>query len=121
MKRRASSCPNGTAGPSAALSAPTPRRCTAPPSPVATTPPIASEAKLTHKNASFIISGTPNTATKTAVVTFMRNSEFVDQVPALDFPTKHVNPHVVMLKLQVNPVEERQRLQKEIARVEGEI
>jgi valyl-tRNA synthetase len=82
---------------------------------------LSSEAKLIHRNASFAIAGEPSTATASAVTTFMRNSQFVTELPATDSPRKSVGRHVVMLTIKVDPAAERQRLAKEAQRLEGEI
>jgi valyl-tRNA synthetase len=82
---------------------------------------LSSEAKITPRNASFVISGVPNVSTTSAVTTFMRSHEFVDKLPATDFPMKSVDQHVVMLNMKVDPATERQRLVKEIARIAAEI
>jgi valyl-tRNA synthetase len=82
---------------------------------------LSSEAKVIHRNASFVISGTPSVSTRSAVTTFMRNSEFVDRLPTADFPTKPVDQHVVMLNIKVDPSAERERLAKEIALIEAQI
>jgi valyl-tRNA synthetase len=82
---------------------------------------LSSEAKVVHRNASFSISGTPNEATRSAVITFMRDSKFVDRLPATNSPTKSVDPHVVMLDIKVDPQAERERLAKEIAGLEAQI
>jgi len=82
---------------------------------------LSSEAKITPRNASFLISGTPNVSTTAAVTTFMRSHQFVDELPSTDFPMKPVVQHVVMLNMKVDPAAERERLAKEIARIEGQI
>jgi valyl-tRNA synthetase len=82
---------------------------------------LSSEAKIVHKNASFVVSGVPSTATLSAVTTFVRTFQFVDQVPATDSPFKPVDQHVVMLDIKIDPAAERERLAKEIARIEGQI
>jgi valyl-tRNA synthetase len=82
---------------------------------------LASEAKVVYRNASFVISGDPSTSTRSAVTTFMRNSEFVKGLPATDFPAKPVGQHVVMLNIKVDPAAERERVAKEIARIEAQI
>jgi valyl-tRNA synthetase len=82
---------------------------------------LASESKVVHRNASFVISGEPSTSTRSAVTTFMRNSEFVKGLPTTDFPAKPVGRHVVMLNVKVDPAAERERLAKEIARIEAQI
>ena len=82
---------------------------------------LSSEAKLTHRSSSFVISGTPNAATASAVVTFMRNHKFVDEPPATDLPMTPVYQHLVILDMKVDPAAERERLRKEIDRLEGEV
>jgi valyl-tRNA synthetase len=82
---------------------------------------LSSEAKLVHRNASFLISGNPTTSTASAVFTFMRNSQFVSPLPTTDFPRKSAGEHVIMLNVKVDPAMERVRLGKEITRLEGEI
>ncbi|HEY2336817.1 MAG TPA: valine--tRNA ligase [Burkholderiales bacterium] len=82
---------------------------------------LSSEAKVIHRNASFIVSGEPSTSTRAAVTTFMRNSQFVERLPATDSPVKLVDRHAVMLNIKVDPAAERERLSKEIARLEAQI
>jgi valyl-tRNA synthetase len=82
---------------------------------------LSSEAKVIHRQASFLISGEPSTATASAVFTFMRSSEFVAQLPPSDSPRKSAGDHVVMLSIKVDPAAERERLSKESKRLEGEI
>ena len=82
---------------------------------------LSSDAKVVHRTASFLISGPPDAATKSAVSTFMRSSEFVDRLPSTNLPAKPVDKHVVMLNIKVDPAAERERLAKEIARIEGQI
>jgi valyl-tRNA synthetase len=82
---------------------------------------LSSEAKVIHRQASFVISGEPSTATASAVSTFMRSSQFVRQLPTSDSPRKSAGDHVVMLSIKVDPAAERERLAKESKRLEGEI
>ncbi len=83
---------------------------------------LASDANVTSsRNASFLISGAPNDATRTATITFLRNSQYVDPLPKSDAPVTHVDPHSVMLKIELDPVAERERIGKEIARIEDQI
>jgi valyl-tRNA synthetase len=82
---------------------------------------LSAEAKIIHKSAAFVISGVPSTSTLSAVTTFMRTFQFVDRLPAVNAPTKSVDRHVVMLDIKIDPAAERERLAKEIARLEAQI
>ena len=83
---------------------------------------LASDSNVaSYRNAAFLISGEPNSATRTATATFFRNSQYVDRLPKADAPVTHVDPHSVMLKIELDPAAERERIGREIARLEGQI
>jgi valyl-tRNA synthetase len=82
---------------------------------------LASEAKVAHRNTPFFISGTPTVSTSAAVSTFMPRATFVPNLPQGNFPVMSVAHHGVMLDIKVDPAAERERLAKEIARIEAQI
>jgi valyl-tRNA synthetase len=45
----------------------------------------------------------------------------VEDLPAADSPVAFVGAHRIMLHVEVDPAEERARIAKEVARVEGQI
>jgi valyl-tRNA synthetase len=55
------------------------------------------------------------------VITFMPKATFVPDLPKGDSPVVSVAHHGVMLNIQVDPAAERERLAKEIARIEAQI
>jgi len=67
--------------------------------------------------------GTLSTATVTAVSSLARVSNFkpVDALPARDSPTVVVGQNRLMPYIEVDPAAERERLSKEVARLEGDI
>ncbi|MGB5081637.1 MAG: class I tRNA ligase family protein, partial [Burkholderiales bacterium] len=71
----------------------------------------------------FYITGDPSAATTTAFSALVRQSDLkiVEALPDSELPVAISGPHRVMLQVEIDPVAERARLQKEIARLEGEI
>jgi valyl-tRNA synthetase len=70
----------------------------------------------------FYMSGEISTATATASAGLLRVSELRNQdLPDADFPIAIVGQIRLMPYIEVDPAAERQRLSKEIARIEGEI
>jgi valyl-tRNA synthetase len=67
--------------------------------------------------------GTPNAATRSATAALLRASELrvVDALPAADSPVAVAGPHKIMPHIEIDPAAERDRVAKEIARLEGEI
>jgi valyl-tRNA synthetase len=82
---------------------------------------LAADSNVPYRNAPFLIAGEPNSATRTATAAFLRNSQHVAQLPKSDAPVAHADPHGVMLKVEIDPAAERERLAKEIARIEAQI
>ena len=70
----------------------------------------------------FYISGELSSATTSALTALLRVSELRNQeLPNSDSPVAVVGPYRLMPHLEVDPLAEKGRLQKEIARLEGEI
>jgi valyl-tRNA synthetase len=67
--------------------------------------------------------GQPSAATVTATVSLARVAEFrmVDELPQSDSPVAVVGPHRIMPFIEVDPAKERERLGKEVTRLQGEI
>jgi valyl-tRNA synthetase len=85
---------------------------------------LRSEAKVPPKDRiPFYIVGTPNAATRSATAALLRASELrvVDALPAADSPVAVAGPHKIMPHIEIDPAAERDRVAKEIARLEGEI
>jgi len=84
---------------------------------------LASDSNVhSYRYATFLISGEPNNATRTAAITFLRNSQFVvGQLPKSDAPVTHVDPHSVMLKIELDAAAERVRITKELANLEDQM
>ncbi len=85
---------------------------------------LRSEAKVPPKERiAFYIVGKPSEASVTASTALMRVSELrvVDQLPQSDSPVAVAGPHRLMPHIEVDPVAERERVGKEIARLQGEI
>ncbi|MBM3368509.1 MAG: valine--tRNA ligase, partial [Betaproteobacteria bacterium] len=85
---------------------------------------LRSEAKVPPKDRiPFYIVGQPSPTTVAAVVSLVRivDLRVVEELPASDSPVAIAGPHRLMPHIEVDPVAERERIGKEIARLEGEI
>ncbi|HEX9640187.1 MAG TPA: valine--tRNA ligase, partial [Candidatus Krumholzibacteria bacterium] len=85
---------------------------------------LKAEMKLTNQQrVPVYITGKPGSACLAAIEALVRPSAIhgVDELPASDSPVAVVGAHRIMLHVEVDPAEERARIAKEIARVEGEI
>ena len=85
---------------------------------------LRSEAKVPPKERiAFYIVGKPSEASVTASTALMRVSELrvVNELPQSDSPVAVVGPHRLMPHIEVDPVAERERIGKEVARLQGEI
>jgi valyl-tRNA synthetase len=84
---------------------------------------LRSEMKVPPKDKIiFYMSGNISESTATASTSLLRVSELRNQeLPNADFPIAVVESIRLMPYVEVDPAAERQRLQKEIARLEGEI
>jgi valyl-tRNA synthetase len=85
---------------------------------------LRSEAKVPPKDRiPFYIVGTPNEATLTSSAALLRVSDLriVAELPASDSPIAVAGPHRLMPHIEVDPAAERERVAKEISRLEGEI
>jgi len=84
---------------------------------------LRSEAKVPpQQRIAFYIVGRPSEATQVAASALMKVSELrvVNALPAGDSPVAVVGPHQLMPHIEVDALAERARLEKEIARLEGE-
>ena len=85
---------------------------------------LRSEMKIPPKDRiAFYVSGKPGEAALAALMPLVRISELrvVDELPASESPVAIVGPHRLMPHIEVDPAAERARLEKEIARLEGEV
>jgi valyl-tRNA synthetase len=85
---------------------------------------LRSEAKVPpQQRIAFYIVGQPTEATTTSTHALMRVSDLrvVSELPKSDSPVAVVGPHRLMSHIEVDPVAERERVAKEIARLQGEI
>ena len=85
---------------------------------------LRSEMKIPPKDrVTLFITAEPSAATATAIVSLARVSELkrVDELPAGDSPVAIAGPHRLMPYIEVDPSAERERLKKELTRLEGEI
>ncbi len=74
-------------------------------------------------SSSFSITGNPSSATTSAFSALIRQSDLkiVEDLPDSESPVAVSGQHRLMLHVEIDPVAERARLQKEISRLEGEI
>jgi valyl-tRNA synthetase len=74
-------------------------------------------------SSSFSITGSPSSATTSAFSALIRQSDLkiVEDLPDSESPVAVSGQHRLMLHVEIDPVAERARLQKEISRLEGEI
>jgi valyl-tRNA synthetase len=85
---------------------------------------LRSEAKVPPKDrVAFYVTGQLAPVTQVALVTLARISELkiVADLPASDSPFASAGPHRLMPHIEVDPVAEKARLQKEASRFETEI
>jgi valyl-tRNA synthetase len=85
---------------------------------------LKAEMKLTaHQRVPFYITGKPAATLLAAIEALVRPSAIhaVDELPTSDSPVAVVGAHRIMLHVEVDPAEERARISKEVARLEGEI
>jgi valyl-tRNA synthetase len=85
---------------------------------------LKAEMKLTsQQRVPFYITGTPSKASLSAVEALIKPSAIhvVGKLPSSDFPVAVVGSHRIMAQVEVDPAAERQRIAKEIARLESEI
>jgi valyl-tRNA synthetase len=85
---------------------------------------LRAEMKLSpQQKVPLYITGKPGEASLSAVHALIRPSELkvTEDLPGSDSPVAVVGPHRIMLHVEVDPAEERARVSKEIARLEGEI
>jgi len=85
---------------------------------------LRSEAKVPPKDRiPFYMVGQPSEATLTSTSALLRVSELriVPELPDSDSPVAVVGPHKIMPHIEVDPAAERERVAKEIQRLEGEI
>jgi valyl-tRNA synthetase len=85
---------------------------------------LKSEMKLTsQQRVPFYITGAPSTTSLSAMHALIRPSEVhvVEELPRSDSPVAVVGSHRVMPHVEVDPAAERERIGKEVARLEGEI
>ncbi|MGH8638276.1 MAG: valine--tRNA ligase, partial [Burkholderiales bacterium] len=85
---------------------------------------LRSEAKIPPRDRiPFYVTGTLSASASTGFVTLVRVSELrsVAELPASDSPVAVAGPHKIMPHIEVDPDAERERVAKEIQRLEGEI
>src|SRR5262249_45049096 len=85
---------------------------------------LRSEMKIPPKDRiTFYATGVLSSATEAAVITLVRVSDLrkVNELPASDSPVAVVGQHRLMPHIEIDPAKERDRLSKEIGRLEGEI
>jgi len=85
---------------------------------------LRSEMKIPPKDRiTLYITGAPNAATVTAAISLARVSDLktAAELPQSDSPVAVVGQHRLMPYIEVDPAAERERLKKELARLEGEI
>ena len=85
---------------------------------------LRSETKVPPKDRiAFYVTGELSAASVTGMVSLARASEMwkVDELPKSDSPVAVAGPHRLMPHIEVDPVAERARIAKEVARLQGEI
>ncbi len=85
---------------------------------------LRSEAKVPpQQRIAFYIVGEPSEATHTSTIALVKVSDLrvVAELPKSDSPVAVVGPHRLMPHIEVDPVAERERVGKEVARLQGEI
>jgi len=85
---------------------------------------LRSEAKIPpQQRIAFYATGELSASAQSAILTLVRVSDLrlVQELPANDSPVAVVGPHRLMPHIEVDPVAERERVAKEIARLQGEI
>jgi valyl-tRNA synthetase len=85
---------------------------------------LKAEMKLANQQrVPLYVTGKPGAACLAAVEALVRPSAIhtVDELPGSDSPVAVAGPHRVMLHVEVDPAAERERLAKEVKRIEGEI
>ncbi|HEY6864260.1 MAG TPA: valine--tRNA ligase [Burkholderiales bacterium] len=85
---------------------------------------LRAEMKLQPQDqASFYVTGDPSSTAVTAFAALVRQSKLnlVRELPESDSPVAVVGPHRLLLEVQIDPVAERARIAKEIARIEQDI
>src|SRR5690242_18210510 len=84
---------------------------------------LRSEMKIPPKDrVTLFITGQPTAATLTAIISLARSDpKIVDELPDTGSPVAVAGPHRLMPHIDVDPVKERERLAKEVARQQGEI
>jgi valyl-tRNA synthetase len=85
---------------------------------------LRSEMKVAPKDrVPFYLTGTPNASLPIAMTALARASELriVEKLPDSDSPVAMAGPHRLMPHIEIDPAAEKERLGKEIARLEGEI
>ena len=85
---------------------------------------LRSEMKVPpHSRVPVYMTGNPGETTTAALAPLVRASDIhiVNELPKLDLPVAVVEPHRIMLKVELDVAAERERLKKEVARLEGEI
>ncbi|MDA1117744.1 MAG: valine--tRNA ligase [Proteobacteria bacterium] len=84
---------------------------------------LRSEAKVApQRRIAFFIVGQPSDATAIATTTLVKVSDLrvVTELPPSDSPVAVAGPHRLMPHIEVDPVTERERVAKEIARLQAE-
>jgi valyl-tRNA synthetase len=85
---------------------------------------LRSELKVPPKDRiSFYITGQPSTATVSAMISLARAADLrvVQELPRSESPVAIAGPHRLMPHIEVDPRAERERLGREIERLDGEI
>ena len=85
---------------------------------------LRSDMKVPPKDRiTLYVTGRPSAATVTATLSLARVAELkvVDELPQSDSPVAVVGPHRIMPYIEVDPEKERERLGKEVARLQGEV